>query len=58
MGAAARGTSRRLVVPHVPSSLPPYLMQRFFTGSLAHLFVWNRSVTPEEMRLVRPPVPA
>ncbi|KAL4430893.1 hypothetical protein ABPG75_006149 [Micractinium tetrahymenae] len=25
---------------------------RFFTGSLAHLFVWNRSVTPEEMALI------
>ncbi|KAL4426385.1 hypothetical protein ABPG77_004679 [Micractinium sp. CCAP 211/92] len=25
---------------------------RFFSGSLAHLFVWNRSVTPEEMRLI------
>ncbi|KAL4419709.1 hypothetical protein ABPG75_006807 [Micractinium tetrahymenae] len=23
---------------------------RFFTGSLAHLFIWNRSVTEEEMR--------
>lgn len=40
--------------PLCPPSHPTFVAQRFFSGSLAHLFVWNRSVTPEEMRLVGP----